>query len=79
MVGRLDARGNASTRSVLRGDDAVGAHPPSDDRKTIKKQLAMNGTAIDQSAGGKAVESCGAFDNMLVLVSQGYPITPPNK
>jgi hypothetical protein len=63
----------------LRGDDAVGAHPPSDDHKTTKNQLAMNGTAIDQIAGGKAVESWGAFDNMSVLVSPGYPITPPNK
>jgi hypothetical protein len=24
-------------------------------------------------------ESWGAFDNMSVLVSQGYSITPPNK
>ena len=39
----------------------------------------MNGIAIDQIAGGKTVESWRAFDNMSVLVSQGYPITPPNK
>jgi hypothetical protein len=25
------------------------------------------------------VETWGAFDNMPVLVSQGYTITPPNK
>ena len=59
--------------------DAVAAHPPSDDHKTWKKHLAMNGIAIDQIAGGKTVESWGAFDNMSVLVSQGYTITPPNK
>ncbi len=51
----------------------VGTH------KTTKKQLAMNGIAIDRIAGGKTVESWGAFDNMPVLVSQGYTITPPNK
>jgi hypothetical protein len=45
--------------------------------KNTKKQLAMNGIAIDRIAGGKTVESWGAFDNMLVLVSQGYTITPP--
>jgi len=47
--------------------------------KTTGKQLAMNGIAIDRIAGGKTVESWGAFDNMPVLVSQGYTITPPNK
>ena len=47
--------------------------------KTTKKQLAMNGIAIDRIAGGKTVESWGAFDNMPVLVSQGYTITPPTK
>ena len=47
--------------------------------KNTKKQLAMNGIGIDRIAGGKTVESWGAFDNMPVLVSQGYTITPPNK
>jgi predicted ester cyclase len=47
--------------------------------KTTGKQLAMNGIAIDRIAAGKTVESWGAFDNMPVLVSQGYTITPPNK
>ena len=47
--------------------------------KTTKKQLAMNGINIDRIAGGKVVESWGAFDNMPVLVSQGYTITPPKK
>ena len=39
----------------------------------------MNGIAIDRIAGAKVVESWGAFDNLPVLVSQGYTITPPNK
>lgn len=51
----------------------VGTH------KTTKKQLAMNGISIDRISGGKTVETWGAFDNMPVLVSQGYTITPPNK
>jgi len=45
--------------------------------KNTKKQLAMNGIAIDRIVGGKVVESWGAFDNMPVMVSQGYTITPP--
>ena len=44
-----------------------------------KRPLALNGIAIDRIAGGKVVESWGAFDNLPVLISQGYTITPPNK
>ena len=45
--------------------------------QTTKKRLAMNGIAIDRIAGNKIVESWGAFDNLAVLVSEGYTITPP--
>jgi predicted ester cyclase len=44
-----------------------------------KLPLAMNGIAIDRVAGGKVVETWGAYDNMPVLVSQGYTITPPKQ
>ena len=47
--------------------------------KNTKKQLAMNGIAIDRIVGGKTVESWGAFDNLPVLISQGYTITPPKQ
>jgi hypothetical protein len=39
----------------------------------------MNGIAIDRIVGRKVVESWGAFDNMAVMVSQGYTITPPKQ
>lgn len=47
--------------------------------KNTKKQLAMNGIAIDRIAGGKVVESWGAFDNLPVMLSQGFTLTPPRK
>jgi len=47
--------------------------------RNTKKQLSMYGIAIDRIAAGKVVESWGAFDNLPVLVSQGYTITPPAK
>ena len=45
--------------------------------KNTKKQLAMNGIAIDRIVGGKVVESWGAFDNLPPMVAAGYTITPP--
>jgi len=44
---------------------------------TTHKPLAMNGISIERIAGGKTVESWGAFDNLPLMVSQGYTITPP--
>ena len=44
---------------------------------TTKKPLALNGISLDRLAGGKVVESWGAFDNLPLMVSQGYTITPP--
>ena len=41
------------------------------------KPLSMNGISIERIAGGKTVESWGAFDNLPLMVSQGYTITPP--
>jgi len=39
----------------------------------------MNGITIDRIAGGKVVESWEAYDNLAVLVSQGYTVTPSSK
>jgi hypothetical protein len=45
--------------------------------KNTNKQLAMNGITIERIAAGKVVEAWEAFDNLPVLVSQGYTVTPP--
>jgi hypothetical protein len=45
--------------------------------KNTNKQLAMNGITIARIAAGKVVEAWEAFDNLPVLVSQGYTVTPP--
>ena len=47
--------------------------------KNTKKPLTLNGITIDRIAGGKVVESWEAYDNLAVLVSQGYTVTPPSK
>src|SRR5215204_1941454 len=45
--------------------------------RNTKKQLAMNGITIERIAGGKVVEAWEAFDNLPLLVAQGYTVTPP--